>query len=193
MTEHSYPPPSTGMSMHRDVHARTPAQIASLIIGVVFLLVGIAGFIPGVTENFDDITFAGHESGAELLGVFQVSVLHNVVHLLFGVIGIAAAARHSSSRAYLLAGGLVYLALWIYGLAIDHDSDANFVPLNDADNWLHLGLGAGMVLLGLVLARDHREPDHRMDDRDMDHRYAERRDLDPRDAPVVDDRADRVR
>jgi hypothetical protein len=126
-----------------------------LIVGFVFLAVGILGFIPGVTENLDDITFASHESGAELLGVFQVSVLHNVVHLLFGVIGIAAASRHASSRTYLIAGGLVYLALWVYGLIVDHDSDANFVPLNDADNWLHLGLGAGMVLLGLILGRDY--------------------------------------
>jgi hypothetical protein len=147
--------PSNRMSMHRDVHTRTPAQIASLIVGLAFLAVGILGFIPGVTENFDDITFAGHESGAELFGVFQVSVLHNIVHLLFGVLGIAAAARHSASRTFLVVGGVVYLVIWLYGLLVDHDSDANFVPLNDADDWLHLGLGAGMVLLGLILGRDY--------------------------------------
>ena len=146
--------PSSRMALHRDVHTRTPAQIASLILGIVFLAVGILGFIPGVTQNFDDITFAGHESGAELLGVFQVSVLHNIVHLLFGVVGIAAAARHSASRTFLIGGGIVYLVIWLYGLLVDHDSDANFVPLNDADDWLHLGLGAGMVLLGLILGRD---------------------------------------
>jgi hypothetical protein len=153
---------SSRMSLHRDTHARTPAQIASLVVGIVFLAVGILGFVPGITENLDDIKFASHESGAELLGVFQVSVLHNVVHLLFGVIGIAAASRHASSRSYLIAGGLVYLALWVYGLIVDHDSDANFVPLNDADNWLHLGLGAGMIVLGLALGRDQYD---RLDDR----------------------------
>jgi hypothetical protein len=147
--------PSNRMSMHRDVHTRTPAQVASLVVGIAFLAVGILGFIPGVTENFDDMTFAGHESGAELLGVFQVSVLHNIVHLLFGVLGIAAASRHSASRTFLVGGGLVYLALWVYGLVVDEDTDANFVPLNDADDWLHLGLGAGMVLLGLILWRDY--------------------------------------
>ena len=51
---------------------------------------------------------------------------------------------------YLIIGGLVYLALWIYGLAVDHQSDANFVPVNNADNWLHLGLGVGMIVLGLI-------------------------------------------
>ena len=40
--------------------------------------------------------------------------------------------------------------LWLYGVVVDHDSDANFVPVNDADNWLHLGLGIGMIALGLV-------------------------------------------
>ena len=50
-------------------------------------------------------------------------------------------------------GGVVYLALWIYGLVIDQTSSANVVPVNTADNWLHLVLGAGMVALGLLLAR----------------------------------------
>jgi len=103
--------------------------------------------------------FAGHESGAELLGVFQVSVLHNLVHLAFGVAGLIAASRHTWSRSYLIAGGLVYLALFVYGLIVDYQSDSNFVPLDDADNWLHLALGAGMIILGLAL-RD------RYDDRD---------------------------
>jgi hypothetical protein len=45
---------------------------------------------------------------------------------------------------------VIYLVLWLYGLLIDHGSDANFVPVNTADNWLHLGLGVGMIALGLV-------------------------------------------
>jgi len=142
-----------------DVRTRTPAQIASLVVGIAFLVVGAAGFIPGITEHVGDMTFAGHESDAKLLGVFEVSVLHNIVHLLFGIVGIAAAARHSASRTYLIGGGIVYLALWVYGLIVDQGSDANFVPVNDADNWLHLGLGAGMIVLGLALARDPRRDD----------------------------------
>jgi hypothetical protein len=155
MTSHSYPS-SAPSSVRRDTY-RTAAQMAALVTGIAFLLVGIAGFIPGVTENFDEIEFAGHESDAELLGVFEVSVLHNIVHLAFGVAGLAAAARYVASRTYLIAGGLIYLALWVYGLVIDHDEDANFVPLNDADNWLHLVLGVGMVALGLLLADRYRD------------------------------------
>jgi hypothetical protein len=132
---------------------RTAVQTAALLVGVVFLLVGIAGFIPGLTTNFDQMTFAGHESQAAILGVFQVSILHNIVHLLFGVAGLALSRSISGARGYLIFGGVIYLALFVYGLLIDHDSAANFVPVNSADNWLHLGLGIGMILLGLVLTR----------------------------------------
>ncbi|WGW12215.1 DUF4383 domain-containing protein [Saxibacter everestensis] len=136
--------------------ARTNVQKAALIVGVVFLLVGILGFVPGITSNFGEMQFAGHESGSLLLGVFQVSILHNVVHLLFGVAGILMARTVSGARGYLIWGGVIYLVLWIYGLLIGHESMANFVPFNSADNWLHLVLGVVMVALGLLLTRNRR-------------------------------------
>jgi hypothetical protein len=81
-------------------------------------------------------------------------VLHNLVHLLLGVAGIVLSRTQDTARAFLVGGGVVYLALWIYGLAVDQASSANFVPLNTADNWLHFVLGLGMVALGLLLGRD---------------------------------------
>ncbi len=131
----------------------TPLQMAAAAVAAVFLVVGIAGFVPGLTTNVDAMEFAGHESGAELLGVFQVSILHNIVHLLFGVAGLALARSWAGARAFLLGGGAIYAVLFVYGIVVDHRSDANFVPLNDADNWLHLALAVGMILLGLLLAR----------------------------------------
>lgn len=125
--------------------------------GVVFLLVGVLGFIPGVTSNYGAMTFAGHESGAMLLGAFQVSILHNIVHLLLGVVGVAMARTNQMARWFLLGGGVVYLVLWLYGLFINADSGANFVPFNIGDNWLHLVLGLAMVGLGVWLGRDVRE------------------------------------
>lgn len=131
--------------------APTLAQRFALAVGVVFLLVGILGFIPGITTNYSDMEFAGHDSGAELLGIFQVSILHNIVHVLFGLIGLWAARESAQvSIAYLIAGGIVYGVLALYGAVVDSASDANFVPLNTADNWLHLALAVGMVALGLV-------------------------------------------
>jgi hypothetical protein len=137
----------------RSTASGTPVQAAAALVGAVFLLVGVLGFIPGITTDSGSMEAAGHESHAELLGTFQVSVLHNVVHLLFGVAGIALARRPSSARAFLVGGGVIYLVLFLYGLVIDQESQANFVPLNTADNWLHLVLGAGMIALGIVLAK----------------------------------------
>lgn len=128
-----------------------PARTAATVVAVVFLLVGIAGFIPGLTTGYDGMTFAGHESTAMLLGVFHVSILHNIVHLLFGIVGLAMARTAPGAVNYLIGGGVVYALLWLYGLLVDHESPANFVPVNGADNWLHLGLAIGMLGLGFAL------------------------------------------
>ncbi|MDT0341808.1 DUF4383 domain-containing protein [Streptomyces litchfieldiae] len=137
-----------------DIAKRSPIRTAALIVGVLFLVVGVLGFIPGITTDFDELEFAGHDSEAQLLGLFQVSVLHNLVHLAFGVLGVLMATTSALARFYLIAGGAVYLVLWLYGLIVDNDEDANFVPLNHADDWLHLCLGVGMIALGLLLHRD---------------------------------------
>ena len=131
----------------------TPVQAAAAVVGAVFLLVGVLGFIPGITTGYDSLEAAGHKSHAELLGIFQVSILHNVVHLLFGVAGLALSRTASTARAFLIGGGVVYLVLWLYGLVIDKTSQANFVPLNTADDWLHFVLGVGMLALGVLLGR----------------------------------------
>lgn len=134
---------------------RSPLQIAALLVGAIFVIVGIAGFIPGITTNVGDMKFAGHESPSELLGLFQVSILHNIVHLAIGIIGLVAAATWEGARLYLVGGGAIYLALAIYGWVVERTSDANFVPMNNADNVLHVLLGAGMILLGVVLGRGY--------------------------------------
>lgn len=137
-------------------NGRTTLQRAAQAMGVVFLLFGILGFIPGITSNYNTMMFAGHQSGALLLGVFQVSILHNIVHLLFGIAGLAMARTVSGARTYLLGGGIIYAVLWIYGLVIGQQSAANFVPLNGADNWLHLFLAVAMIGLALALSRGDR-------------------------------------
>jgi hypothetical protein len=141
------------MAVGTGAPARTPVQIATVVVAVVFLLVGVLGFVPGITTNYDQLTFAGHMSGAALLGIFNVSILHNIVHLLFGVVGLLAARTPGGARSYLLAGGIIYLVLFIYGLVIPMDGPANFVPVNSADNVLHLILAIGMVGLGVALGR----------------------------------------
>jgi hypothetical protein len=132
---------------------RSPLQLAATAVAATFVLVGILGFIPGITTHYSDMTGAGHNSMAKLLGIFNVSVLHNVVHLLFGIVGLALARTANGAKNYLIGGGVIYLVLWIYGLLIDKNSNANFVPVNTADNWLHFVLGAAMIALGVALGR----------------------------------------
>ncbi|MDI2097888.1 DUF4383 domain-containing protein [Ruicaihuangia caeni] len=140
-------------------YAETAVQKVSMIYGIVFLVVGIAGFIPGITTNYDTMQFAGHDSEALLLGLFQVSILHNIVHILFGIAGLAFARSVTGSRGFLIWGGVIYAVLWLYGLFFQGEHVANFVPLNNADNWLHLILAVTMLLFGLLLNRDTRTRD----------------------------------
>jgi hypothetical protein len=133
-----------------DVGAAGFLRLVAGAYAIVFLLVGILGFIPGITTNYGDLSFAGHMSDAKLIGVFQVSVLHNLIHLAYGVVGLAVAARPRAAALYLLVGGIVYGVVWIYGVAVGTDSSANFVPLNTADNWLHFLLFLSMVVLGAI-------------------------------------------
>ena len=128
---------------------RTPIQSVAALAGVVFIVVGILGFVPGVTTHYGDLSFAGHGSGAKLLGIFQVSVLHNLVHQLFGVVGLVLAKTAEGARTYLLGGGVVYLALWVLGVV----GGGDWIPANTADNWLHFGLGIGLIALGYVSGR----------------------------------------
>jgi hypothetical protein len=118
---------------------RTTAQTLALVFGVVFLLVGILGFVPGITEDAPG-SFAGEDSEGSILGVFQTSVLHNLAHLAFGI-GILAARKHATALTYLLVGGVAYLGLFVVGLLGAMD----WLPADDTDDWLHLVLGAGLL------------------------------------------------
>src|SRR5690606_24103664 len=96
-------------------------------------------------------------------------VLHNLVHLAFGIVGLLAArAGWRAARAFLIWGGVIYLALFVYGLVVDKQGDGNFVPVDNADDWLHLVLGAAMVVLG-ALAGPRRRADYAGTDHSIDY------------------------
>jgi hypothetical protein len=147
---------TSGAAGHNDADkAGSLARNAAKAVGAVFLLVGILGFVPGITQDIYPLNLFNHEPDnrhALLLGLFEVSVLHNIVHLLFGVAGLAMAKRADSAVKYLLATGVIYLLLTVYGLIVegDHKSGANFVPVNGHDNWLHALLGVGILAVGIV-------------------------------------------
>ncbi len=136
--------------------SRSPIQVAAMVLGVVFLLVGIAGFIPGITTHYDRLSSFDGE-GALLLGLFGINWLESVgVHVLYGVAGLASAGSARASRSYFLVGGAVYIVFWIYGLVIDLDSSANFIGINVAANWLHFALGVVMIGIGAMLGSSDR-------------------------------------
>jgi hypothetical protein len=128
-------------------------QGAAVAVAAVFLALAVAGFIPGLTTQLDQMTWLGARNGStggRLFGMFEVSITHNLMHLGFGVAGLLMARTFRGSRRYLIAGGLFYLGLWLYGLL--DDNSRNTLPLNGSDNWLHFTIGVVMVVLGLTLA-----------------------------------------
>lgn len=128
----------------------------ALVFGIVFLLVGIAGFIPGVTQphSHPDVTLTA--GLGVLLGLFPVNVLHNAAHLLFGVWGLAASRSDAASRGYGKVVAIAYGLLTIMGLisAMRLHTAFGLVPLYGHDIWLHALLTAGGVYFGFI---------HRMD------------------------------
>jgi hypothetical protein len=124
---------------------RKPVQIAAVVVGATLLLLGILGFTPGITEHFDDMKFAGDKPSARIFGVFQISGLHNLAHLLTGAAGLVLARTSRGARVYLVGGGLFYLAFWLIGF-LNH---AYWIPSNNADDALHLALGIGMIAIGV--------------------------------------------
>ncbi len=61
--------------------------------------------------------------------------------------------RDNLQKAAAGCGGVLYAAVWTYGLVVDQASSANFLPVNTADNWLHFMLAVAMIGLGLALGR----------------------------------------
>jgi len=114
------------------------------------MLLGLLGFVPGITTHHHDLHFAGKSSGATLFGLFQVSILHNLVHLVVGAAGIALSATPAGAVRFLYGVGIASVALWTLGVsgAID------WLPVNADDNWLHLVLGTGAIWLGYVGATE---------------------------------------
>lgn len=126
----------------RTPNDRHPAQWVALAIGVAYVLAGLAGFVVTGVDGFA-------EPDGDLLVGFEVNPLHNIVHLIIGGAGLALWNRLDRARAYgwLLAIG--YGATFVYGLVVaGSDDPANFLALNQADNWLH----AVSALAGLAIA-----------------------------------------
>jgi hypothetical protein len=109
----------------------------SIVFGIVFLLVGVLGFVPGVTD------------GHMLLGIFHVNALHNVVHLLSGAVALVAGlASAAYARLYFRVFGVVYALVAVLGFVVGDGLILGLVSNNMPDTWLHVAIAAVALVLG---------------------------------------------
>jgi hypothetical protein len=119
----------------------------ALIFGIVFLIVGIGGFVPGITDHTatpDPALTMTHGYGHEL-GMFPVNTLHNIVHIIFGLWGLLAYKSYAGARTYARAVAIIYALLTVMGLVPGLHTSFGLVPIYGADVWLH-------ALLAIVAA-----------------------------------------
>jgi Domain of unknown function (DUF4383) len=134
---------------------RSAAQWFCLIIGGTLVLVGLLGFLAEAT--FD--TSAGSDPGAvdgENFILFEVNGWHNVVHILSGAFLLALSGKHRTARTAALAFGAIYAVVTVIGLIDGHDV-LGLIPINPADNVLHILLTGTALAVGLISDRDRRD------------------------------------
>jgi hypothetical protein len=124
----------------------------ALIFGIVFLIVGAGGFIPALVapHSHPDVTLT---TGLGLeLSLFPINVLHNIVHLLFGVWGLMASRSEAGARAYGKAVAIIYALLTVMGFipALRLHTTFGLVPLYGNDIWLHALLAIVAGYFGFV-------------------------------------------
>ncbi|NHC33767.1 DUF4383 domain-containing protein [Scytonema millei] len=133
-------------------------QYFALITGIIFLLVGVMGFIPGFvqapTGTADAVGLAFTSGYGDLLGLFPINVLHNIVHLLVGILGIVASVSLGSSRLY--SGGLAifYGLLTIMGLIPATQATLGLIPIFGNNVWLHAVTAAIATYFGFIATPD---------------------------------------
>jgi hypothetical protein len=124
----------------------TAGQRIAQVFGWGFIAIGLAGFVAtGSSMNPDHLT------APRVFGLFPVNVLHNVVHLVFGLWGVLAARSLGAARSYLLGAGLIYLVLAALGVVAPNGF--GLVPLGGNDVGLHIFLGLGLLLSGMIAGR----------------------------------------
>jgi hypothetical protein len=114
---------------------------AAILFGIVFLAVGILGFVPAVTSDVNGMPM--------LLGIFHVNTAHNFVHIASGVVFLLCGmAGAGPSRTFFKIFGIVYAVVAIWGFAVGNGNTLWVVSNNPAVTWLHVVLALAMLFLG---------------------------------------------
>lgn len=125
---------------------------AAILFGIVFLLIGVLGFVPGITTPMPDGT------GGMLLGIFHVNTAHNIVHLLSGAAALFAGMTSvSASRMYFRIFGVVYALVAVLGFMQtgEHAMLLGLITNNTADTWLHVAIAVVSLALGFMPGDRH--------------------------------------
>ena len=120
------------------------AKTMAVLFGVVFLVIGILGFVPAVTKD------------EMLLGIFHVNAAHNCVHLLSGVVALICGMMGvGAARMYFKLFGLVYGAVAVLGFLNpgEHVMLLGLISNNTATTWLHVAIAAVSLIIGFMPAR----------------------------------------
>jgi Domain of unknown function (DUF4383) len=129
----------------------------ALIYGIVSLLVGIAGFIPGLVTPLEaDPSLAITASSSHLFGLFPVNLLHNLVHVAFGIGGLVGYRDFPSARLYARVVAIAYAVLTVMGLIPGLKTLFGLVPLYGHDVWLHALLAIIAAYFGFVARPEER-------------------------------------
>ncbi|MDB5672638.1 MAG: hypothetical protein JWO25_3597 [Alphaproteobacteria bacterium] len=126
----------------------------ALLFGIVFLAIGVLGFVPGAMHPpmaAHDITMT--QNYGDLLGLFPVNMLHGVVHILFGLWGLLAYRSLGGARNYFRSVAIIYAVLAILGLIPAFDTTFGMIPIYGNDVWLH----ALLAIVGAYFGWVHRE------------------------------------
>ena len=109
------------------------------IVGVVFLIAGIAGFIPALCPN------------GLLLGAFAVNGMHNIVHILSGILALAMSfGTEALARTYFRIVGVVYALVTVLGFVAGGGGMLMGIVMNIADNFLHLAFAVFFLWAGFL-------------------------------------------
>ena len=113
----------------------------AVVFGVVFLIIGVLGFVPGVTTDH------------MLLGIFHVNAAHNVVHLLSGAVALfCGMSSTAASRMYFRIFGVIYGLVAVMGFMVGDGMLLGLISNNTADTWLHVVIAAVSLVLGFMPA-----------------------------------------
>ncbi|MEX2631120.1 MAG: DUF4383 domain-containing protein [Tistlia sp.] len=133
----------------------------ALIMGIVFLLVGIAGFVPGLVMEHQPAEGDVVADAGLLFGLFPVNLLHNLVHLAFGIWGVAVFRRFGAARLYAQAVAVIYAVLAVMGFFEGLNTLFGLVPLYGNDIWLHLVIAIAAAIFGFAPIKPEAAAAHR--------------------------------